>query len=774
MSKQNKYIDLKINGRLFPSWLLSNFKRYKLPELIKDPNVDPCNRTGSIAIKKEFKNHQVFLSKYLDFRSPFKDILLYHGLGTGKTATAINIYNVLYNFTPGWNVFLLVKASLEYDPWIINIKEWLSQSEYEFRYKNIIFIHYDSPFADREFLDAVKNADSSKKSMYIIDEVHNFIRNVYTNINSRQGKRAQTIYDYIIQDKKENEGVRVVCLSGSPAINQPYELALLCNLLRPNIFPKSESQFNQIYKSSSSFGSINEATKNMFQRRIMGLVSYYKPIEPGVYATSQTNYIDVEMSPYQADIYGFYEEMEDKMEKQRKKKQGGQETYRVYTRQSSNFVFPAIDQWTTGELRPRPNKFRISERDAEKINEGKGELKLEKGSDKFMKVNEYMQAMESYLRNTKEYFQKIDDEDKKNKHTLVDDIKAFHEKYNDIYIDFYNGEKEKSGLFMALWKSSAKMVYLIFNVLMSKGPVLVYSNYVLMEGFQMFKIYLQCFGFSGYKDAKSGVDGFRYTEFHGGIDMKERAINRETFNKVENKHGGLIKIIMISPAGAEGISLANVRQVHIMEPYWHEVRIMQMVGRAIRQCSHKDLPTADRHVEVYRYKSIRTTGKITTDQYIEDKARSKERLIQSFLDAVREVAIDCVLNKNQNMATQEYKCFQFDEPSLFDKQIGPAYKEDMNDDMKIDNGSNSTKSRTTKVKVMKVKAVKLVKQETDTTPAEYSNVGDYWYNSESGVVYDFDLQFPIGKVSFDDDGLPIKLDSNIYIIDLVLAIPMID
>ena len=28
-------------------------------------------------------------------------------------------------------------------------------------------------------MDAIKNVDSSKKSLYIIDEVHNFIRNVY-------------------------------------------------------------------------------------------------------------------------------------------------------------------------------------------------------------------------------------------------------------------------------------------------------------------------------------------------------------------------------------------------------------------------------------------------------------------------------------------------------------------------------------------------------------------------------------------------------------------
>ena len=96
---------------------------------------------------------------------------------------------------------------------------------------------------------------------------------------------------------------------------------------------------------------------------------------------------------------------------------------------------------------------------------------------------------------------------------------------------------------------------------------------------------------------------------------------------------------MISPAGAEGISLFNVRQVHLLEPYWHEVRMTQMIGRAVRQCSHKDLPMNERHVDIFRYKSIRGKNeKWTTDQQIENIARSKDSLIQSFLDTVKEAA----------------------------------------------------------------------------------------------------------------------------------------
>src|SRR5690606_3160316 len=116
--------------------------------------------------------------------------------------------------------------------------------------------------------------------------------------NSKKGKRAQVIYDYIINDKKENEGVRVILLSGTPAINIPFELALLFNLLRVDIFPKSEAKFNQIYVSSTGYPTINESTKNMFQRRILGLVAYYYGATPDYYATKTIHYIDVEMSEY--------------------------------------------------------------------------------------------------------------------------------------------------------------------------------------------------------------------------------------------------------------------------------------------------------------------------------------------------------------------------------------------------------------------------------------------------------------------------------------------
>ena len=117
MSEQQSYVSLHKDGRLFPTWVLANFKAYHLPPIIVEG--DPCNkeRKGEDTLRL----YQQFLGEYLSYDSYYKNILIYHGLGAGKTGNAINVYNVLYNFTTGWNVFILIKASLR-ESWLMQLK----------------------------------------------------------------------------------------------------------------------------------------------------------------------------------------------------------------------------------------------------------------------------------------------------------------------------------------------------------------------------------------------------------------------------------------------------------------------------------------------------------------------------------------------------------------------------------------------------------------------------------------------------------------------------
>ena len=172
-------INFEINGILFPLWVQYNFKKYKLNTISNDKdNV----KDNNLVLKK----HQEFICKYLDVNSPFKDILLYHGLGWGKTVIAINIYNAIYAKTDEYNLFIFIKASLKNDPWLKELNVWLSNKNEQ--NKKIIFIHYDSPNAYDDF---IKQVWIHLNNMYIIDEMHNFIWTVCSNvIEKKKNKKA--------------------------------------------------------------------------------------------------------------------------------------------------------------------------------------------------------------------------------------------------------------------------------------------------------------------------------------------------------------------------------------------------------------------------------------------------------------------------------------------------------------------------------------------------------------------------------------------------------
>lgn len=64
----------------------------------------------------------------------------------------------------------------------------------------------------------------------------------------------------------------------------------------------------------------------------------------------------------------------------------------------------------------------------------------------------------------------------------------------------------------------------------------------------------------------------------------------------ENKD---IQVLMITKAGAEGLDLKNVENVFVLDPPWNQAALDQVMGRAVRYDSHKDLSPRRRVVRVY-------------------------------------------------------------------------------------------------------------------------------------------------------------------------------
>ena len=131
----------------------------------------------------------------------------------------------------------------------------------------------------------------------------------------------------------------------------------------------------------------------------------------------------------------------------------------------------------------------------------------------------------------------------------------------------------------------------------------------------------------------------------------------------DNKDGNKVKVILISKAGSEGIDLKFIRQVHILEPWYNMNRIEQIIGRAVRNFSHKDLPFEKRNVEIFMYGTILEDNKEeAADLYVYRVAEYKAIQIGKVSRILKESAVDCIINHDQTNFTQEIMSASLKEP----------------------------------------------------------------------------------------------------------------
>lgn len=626
----------------YPSSDDPDFKRLLLAKKEIQQN-DIRNKTG-IGFEPQQKLARAFVSP----QTPY-NLLLFHETGVGKTAAAIAIAENFKEFLKNANTRVLIltkneniarnfknelmKEAFTEDTYVTpEEREILNTSKdreeieslersiarrignnYEF-ITNGAFINRTIGRAKKTVLGEKlarvtqgEKINNLSNRLIIVDEAHNLTRN--------DGYKAlKTILDKSIN-------TRVVLLTATPVFDNLRELPELLNLItkksrqlpdRLNSLPKVLFKEEPFVSNPQGEGAINiteklvvlsKKGKKKIKKAVQGVVSYLRSnpetfptrIDRGTPLTNEAGSLKVvkcEMSPYQWTAV----------------KKAVQDDVR-------------LDQDSS------PSSSAITESpDSPKViqNERHRSIGFKTASDASTFVSPVTDSNGIGLIGTNGFKATFDSKEPK----ILNQLK---------------GENLK--------RFSCKFWEMLKRIKEAKGSVFVFSGFVTEAGVTLFSKVLQLNGFSRF-----GVDDNKpkILLIDGSIPVARRDRLRKLFNSPENKNGERIKVLLITPTFSEGVTLKNVRQVHIMEPEWNNSRMEQVIGRAIRNRSHVDLPLNERKVDVYRYAAIAPTNVDSIDILKYKVAEMKDRAIKTAERILKNAAIDCSLNKSRNQLSSSF------------------------------------------------------------------------------------------------------------------------
>ena len=481
--------------------------------------------------------------------------------------------------------------------------------------------------------------------------------------------------------------------------------------------PDSYDEFKEVFMDDKN------SIKNieLLKLRIIGLTSYFPDIVellPRYSRSTDFEVIKIPMSEFQFPIYEKARVEERKLEKRRKKKtddvyEDSVSTYRIFSRAFCNFVFPTPDI-----KRPFPNDDDSIESGIQQDNIA---LEAEDTDVKFQEVFDADELDEEVREDVKREQEAIGDDDGDGDRdelmgTKLASLGIRNKKllYNEkIAKAIANLDKNKEKYLSrdALTIYSPKFLNMYENIVdpTHEGLHLVYSQFRTLEGIGIFRLVLIANGFTEFRLKRGANDDWiidiepenmgkpKFALYTGTETVEEREIIRNIFNNnfdlvpnniatqvrtmaETNSNGDIIKLLMITASGAEGINLKNVRYVHITEPYWHPVRIEQVIGRARRICSHQELEPRLQTVKVFLYLMTFSEEQLKSDDSIElrvnDKSKRdgvtpltsdealyeistiKEDVNRDLLRSIKESAIDCNIHVRGERIKKIYNVFR--------------------------------------------------------------------------------------------------------------------
>jgi len=214
-----------------------------------------------------------------------------------------------------------------------------------------------------------------------------------------------------------------------------------------------------------------------------------------------------------------------------------------------------------------------------------------------------------------------------------------------------------------IYKYSGKLHEIQNIVQKSAGIILIYVRQIT-EGIFPIAVALEAIGYK-YKDKTKRTNickdynymdnGFSYVVLNPSF--ANASINIQDtislINQVENKDGNQIKIVIITDATTEGIDFKNIRQIHILNPWWNLSQIEQIIGRAVRFRSHKDLDFKYRNVEIFMHTAMLHDNSVPTIDYkMYCNCEQKAKKIGEVTRVLKEIALDCKFNSMQTQTNE--------------------------------------------------------------------------------------------------------------------------
>lgn len=193
------------------------------------------------------------------------------------------------------------------------------------------------------------------------------------------------------------------------------------------------------------------------------------------------------------------------------------------------------------------------------------------------------------------------------------------------------------------------------------GKHLVYSSFI-KAGLKIVEAMLRKNGWVSLRDVKDNEAAWArkhykvYALWDGSVKDYDKQLIKGVVNSKDNVDGKLVRVILGSPSIREGVSFKHVQHMHLLDPVWNSSAKAQVEGRAVRFCSHVDIPVGHpklkREVMVHIYKLIpRPNGTVfeTSDQIIYDKIiPKKEMMITAAERSLKKVSLDFHLFRNMH------------------------------------------------------------------------------------------------------------------------------